>query len=107
MRDPGKSEPVADSGSAEMVAVSLAELDFKRYPVPKVAALSMWLVMRGVDEEEAVTRLRATGVSAASMRAAAALVTNGPPDSHRHRSALRILRAAAQPLPPAAGATVS
>ncbi len=107
MRDLGKSEPVADSGSAELVPVSLAELDFKRYPVPKVAALSMWLVMRGVGEEEAVTRLRATGVSAASMRAAAALVMNGPQESHRHRSVQRLLLAAAQPLPPSSGATVS
>jgi hypothetical protein len=74
---------------------SLADLDFERYPVAAVTAFSLWLVLHGIVDEEAVQHLRATNVGVKAMRDAAGILDEEP----RHSSALRLLLSAAEDPP--------
>ena len=93
-------ESVAMSDSIPMRRGSLADLDFERYPVAAVAVFSLWLVLHGVGDEEAVERLRATNVGIKAMRDAARILDEQQQPVRAHRSNARRLLLSAAGDPP-------
>ena len=79
---------------------SLADLDFQRFPVSTIAVFALWLSRQGVDDGEAVSRLRATNVTPQAMRDAGRTLTNYEPEDESCDRARRLLLEAADEQPP-------
>ena len=79
---------------------SLADLDFQRFPVSTIAVFALWLARQGVDDGEAVSRLRATNVTPQAMRDAWGTLTNYKPEDESCDRAQRLLLEAADEQPP-------
>ncbi len=79
---------------------SPADLDFQRFPVSTIAVFALWLAHRGVDDEDAVSRLRATNVTPQAMRDAWGTLKNYKPEDESCDRARRLLLEAADEQPP-------